>query len=44
MRLVKILQALALQEGRIVNPSDVQPLYITEEMRKDLAKPAEISA
>lgn len=38
MRLVKILQALALQEGRIVNPSDVQPLYITEEMRKDLAK------
>ncbi|WP_180076568.1 hypothetical protein [Acinetobacter sp. YH12106] len=38
MRLVKILQALALQEGRIVNPSDVQPLYITEEMRKNLAK------
>jgi hypothetical protein len=38
MNLVKILQALALQEGRIVNPSDVQPLYITEQMRKDLAK------
>lgn len=38
MRLVKILQALAIQEGRIVNPTDVQPLYITEEMRKDLAK------
>lgn len=38
MHLVKILQALALQEGRIVNPTDVQPLYITEEMRKDLGK------
>ena len=41
MRLVKILQALALEEGRIINPSDVQPLYITEEMRKDLAKTSE---
>ncbi|WP_216934859.1 MULTISPECIES: hypothetical protein [unclassified Acinetobacter] len=38
MRLVKILQALALQKGSIVNPSDVQPLYITEDMRKNLAK------
>ena len=37
MKLVKILQALSLEKGNIYNPKDVQPLYITEEMRKKLA-------
>lgn len=37
MKLVKILQTLSLEKGNIYNPQDVQPLYITEEMRKKLA-------
>ena len=36
MKLVKIWQALALEKGRIYNPTDVQPLYITDDMRKNL--------
>ena len=38
MKLVKIWQTLALEKGRIYNPTDVQPLYITEDMRKNLGK------
>lgn len=38
MNLVKVLQALALQENNIVDPTDVQPLYITDDMRKALGK------
>jgi hypothetical protein len=36
IKLVKIWQALALEEGRIFNPTDVQPLYITDAMRTRL--------
>lgn len=38
MKLVKIWQALALKKGNIVNPTDIQPLYITDEMRTALGK------
>ena len=38
MRLVKLWQVLSLNSGRIVNPTDVQPLYISNEMRTSLGK------
>ncbi|WP_313033510.1 hypothetical protein [Acinetobacter sp.] len=38
MRLAKILQALALQNGRIADPTDIQTLYITDLMRVDLER------
>ncbi|CAB1216870.1 putative pilus system protein FilF [Acinetobacter bouvetii] len=41
MRLVKILQALAKQNNNIVDSTDIQPLYITDQMRVDLEKMSE---
>lgn len=38
MRLAKILQALALQNGGIADPADIQALYITDQMRVDLER------
>ncbi len=38
MRLAKILQALALQNGGITDPTDIQALTITDQMRVDLEK------
>lgn len=38
MRLAKILQALALQNGGIADPTDIQALYITDQMRVDLER------
>ena len=38
MRLAKLWQVLALDTGRIVNPTDIQPLYITSQMRTALGK------
>ncbi|OTG96799.1 hypothetical protein [Acinetobacter sp. ANC 4973] len=36
MKLVKIFQALALQENKINTPTDIQALYITDAMRSKL--------
>ena len=36
VRIVRILQALALQERKISNPADIQALYITDSMRTQL--------
>ncbi len=36
MSLVKILQGLALQDNKIVEPTDIQALYITDAMRTKL--------
>lgn len=36
MQLAKILQALALQENKIAEPTDIQALYITDPIRKKL--------
>ncbi len=38
MRIVKILQTLAQQNNSIVDPTDIQALYITDQMRSDLEK------
>lgn len=38
MRLAKLWQVLALDSGRIVDPTDIQPLYITSQMRTALGK------
>jgi hypothetical protein len=38
MKLAKIWQALALQQNNINEPTDIQPLYISDEMRKALGK------
>ena len=38
MTLVKLLQAMAVKNGTIINPTDVQPLYIQNSFRTDLGK------